>query len=194
MENKLRSVNFKQFEDKFGNLIKEYEIIKYCKHSNGKWVEDMRFNSSRNYYIIDNNLYHRINDSLFLCNMDFNSCICGACYQIGKIIENNKKIIENKILFTEVCKLDNQLLMLSLYKQSYSDNTSFYSLRDKYNNSKLEYGSNNIEDLITQIEKEILLKEQYIKEQNETLTEHFKKIYNWKINIFNRLQDIKIKY
>ncbi|MCC0764780.1 hypothetical protein IR151_17440 [Clostridioides sp. ES-S-0006-03] len=194
MENKLRSVNFKQFEDNFGNLIQEYEIIKYHKNSNGEWIEDRRFNSSRNYYIVNNNLYHRINDSLFLCNMDFNSSTCGACYQIGKEIINNKKIIGNKILFTEVCKLDNQSLILSLHKQSYSDNTSFYSLRDRYNNFKLEYGSNNIEDLIIQIEKEIFLKERYIKEQDETHVEHLKKIYNWKINIFNRLQNIQIKY
>lgn len=188
MYNELRNVNFKQFEDDFGNLTQEYEIIKYDKRLNGEWIEDERFNSSRNYYIIDGKIYHRIDNSLFPCNMDFDSATCGACYQIGKEIINNKKIIGNDILFTEMCKLDDEILTLSLHKQRYSDNTSFYSLQDEYNDFKLNYGSDNIDGIINQIEKEIAQKEKYKKMNNKYLTERFKKMYNWKINILNKLK------
>ena len=42
-----------------------------------------------------------------------------------------------------------------LYKQSYSNNTSFYTLQDYRGNWKLGYGSNNLSEIIAQLKQEL---------------------------------------
>jgi hypothetical protein len=147
MMNKLENVNFRKFEDEFDNLLHEFEVVKYEKMANDEWVEHSRFESGRSEYIVDGQLYFRLDNALISLNMDFNSPTCGACYQIGKTIENKRKIIGNEVL------LKNNLY--SLCRQNYLDGTCFYTLQDKNKNWNVEHGSDNITELIEQLEHEI---------------------------------------
>ena len=138
----LKNINFKQFNDEFGNIKQQFEVIRYDKRSNGEWIEEERRNSGSSYYIIDGQLYCKCDNSLLPMNMNFKSETCGACFQIGKEVINNHKIINNEILFT--CKNELTEKCLSLHKQSYSNDTSFYSLQDANKNWKVNYASSDI--------------------------------------------------
>ena len=140
-------INFNQFEDQFGNLKEEFEIISYAKLSNGEWTEDRRYKSSRSYYVIDGQIYYKSNKSFIKLNMDFNSETCGVCYQVGEKITNERKITGNDIL--------NFYKSKSLHRQSYSDGTCFYTLQDRYGNWKLNHGSKDLTDIIDQLEHEV---------------------------------------
>jgi hypothetical protein len=177
--NDIKNVNFDKFEDEFGNLLNEFEVIKYEKYSNGEWKETERKPSGRNTYIVEGQLYFRLDNSLIALNMDFNSKTCGACYQIGKTIEDKKKISGNEILFT--CKA-NTGNMLLLYKQSYSDGTCFYCLKDGKGNWKVAYGNNNINELVNQIKHEIEIEEQQFRKMVQ-YPQEVQNIYSSALNI-----------
>ena len=147
---KINNVNFKKFEDKYGNLLNEYEIIVYYKDSDGKWNEEKRFNSGRGWYVIEGILYYRMNKNLSSVNMDFDSKTCGACYKIGNKITNDYKIIGRDVLFT--CKKENSSEKMYLEKELYSDGTCFYSLKDKANNSN---SSSDLNDIINSIKNHL---------------------------------------
>ncbi len=121
---KLENINFSKFEDEFGNLKEEFDVIVYTKLSNGEWVEDKKTTSGRSYYIEDNRLYYRSGDTLLPLNMDFNSKTCGACYQIGDVIQDKRKITNNEILFET--KLDTKIKLLGRY-------SLLYAKRSKWN-------------------------------------------------------------
>lgn len=187
----INNVDFSKFNDSFGNLIKEFEVIIYNKYADGEWVEERRVKSSRNYYIVDGHLYNRYNNSLLPLNMDFDSSTCGACYQIGKEIINNRKITGNEILFTEKCIIDGKIKGLSLHKQSYSNNTYFYSLKDENNKTgRLEYNGHNIDELIEAIKLDMQLSEDWNNKYPD-VSERRKIILNWQNNILNNLLKVK---
>jgi hypothetical protein len=184
--NSLKNVDFSQFQDEFGNLIKKFEVVVYFKNSDGEWVEDRRFESGRSYYIVDGQLYNKCCKSLLPLNMDFDSETCGACYQIVEEVKETKKITNNEVLFT--CK---GIKTLSLHKQSYSDNTCFYSLQDWRGNFKLSYGSKNLQDILNQIiaEKQIHEKS-YLEDNNGQVLEiynKYMKMYDELINSLNKV-------
>lgn len=188
-KNILNNVDFSQFEDNFGNVIKQFKVIRYEKYSNGEWKEEKKIDSGRSYFIIDEQLYSRCDDSLLPMNMDFDSKTCGACYQIAEEIIDTRKITNNEILFT--C---NGVSSLSLHKQSYSDNTCFYSLQDCQGHYKLAYGSRNINDLINRLDKEIeahkkSVKDSFINDCKE-LQETYRKTIEFKQDIINKLKSI----
>ena len=81
--------------------------------------------------------------------MDFDSKDCGAAYKIlGKDTAEYQKIIGNEYL----CK--SEYFGLKLHKQSYSDNTCFYTLEDKYGDFRVDYGNENLQELINVLERE----------------------------------------
>lgn len=147
MNREIKEILFDEFE----NLKNEYEIIQYDKRSNGEWVENRRFESGRGHHVIDGQIYYVCGDSLIELNMDFNSKTCGACYAVGKRIDDKVKITGNEILFRECAKYG---ASLSLHKQSYSDGTCFYSLKDSRGKFSINHGSRDITELIRQIELE----------------------------------------
>lgn len=160
----MTNINFKQFEDKFGNLIQEFEVIKYEKYANDTWMEIERRESGLTYYNVDGKLYYRHNsNSSFELNMDFSSPNCEVCYVIGKPIEGKRKITGNYILgkFKAVEK------NYSLKKQTYSDNTSYYYISDSYGQTALVHGSRKIEELIVQLEHEVKTYYDHIQEYNK---------------------------
>lgn len=161
----MRNVNFNLFEDEFGNIIREFGVIKYEKRSDNTWVEVQRYESGRSHYVIEDQLYYRSDDILIKLNMDFNNPTCGACYVIGEEIKNKKKITGNHKLFT-VYYPSNRL---SLHKQTYSDGTCFYSLLDRNDRSKVNYGSRNLDDLITQLKHENKVYTDYRKESDNDI-------------------------
>ena len=148
----IKNVNFNNFRDEFGNVKQEFEVIRFDKRSNGKWIEEERRTSGGSYFILENKLYCKCDNSLLSMNMDFESKSCGACFQIGKDIINDHKITGNEILFT--CKAESKH-SISLHKQSYSNNTCFYTLKDANRNWKLNYGSDNIIKLIESVTYEL---------------------------------------
>ena len=150
----IKNVNFEKFADEYGNLLKEFEVIKYFKCADGQWKEAERYGSDRDTYEVDGQLYFRSDDTLIMLNMDFDSKTCGACYQIGNLIKNNKKITGNEILFT--CKIVSNYT-LSFHKQSYSDGTCFYTLQDEKGDWNVGYGSDNISNLIARMQREITI-------------------------------------
>lgn len=189
----LDQVNFKKFEDEFGNLKNEFEVIQYEKYSDGQWVEVKRFESGRGHYILDDQLYFRLDYTLIPLNMDFNSETCGACYKIGKTIENKKKITGNEILF--ICKFNfnNNNNTLSLHKQSYSNGTCFYTLQDNAGNWKVKYGNEEISELIKQIEYELKINIQHEKQFEdypELVQEIHKAHKEWYRDILYNLKQI----
>jgi hypothetical protein len=189
--NNINNVNFKIFEDELGNLKQEFEVIVYYKNTDGKWNEHERFESGRNYYVLNGQLYYRCNNSLLPMNMDFNNESCGACYVIGEEA-NNVKITGNEILFVRNAAFDNYNICLTLHKQNYSNGHSFYSLQDNDGQFKLGYGSEKIEDLIKQIESEILIdssieNEQYFK-KNIQLQNNYYVIKRWREDIVNQMK------
>lgn len=161
----MTNVNFNHFEDEFGNIKQEFEVIKYEKYANGEWVEVERRESGRTYYNVDGKLLNRIDNSSITLNTDFNSETCGACYVIGEEIKNKKKITGNHQLFTAYYPSDK----LSLHKQTYSDGTCFYSLKDRKDRSKVNYGSRDLDDLITQLKHENKVYTDYRKESDNDM-------------------------
>lgn len=147
MKTKLEYVNFKKFEDEFGNLLKEFEVIQYYKLSDGTWSEASRTPSTRQYYEVDGQLYFKSGNSLIPMNMDFDSENCGACYKIGNEIVNHRKITGNFVLI--VVEFPHE--KITLKKQTYANNTCFYSLQDSRGNFKVNHASSNINDLISQL-------------------------------------------
>ena len=73
-----------------------------------------------------------------------------------KIRQNIKKIIGNEYL----CK--SEYFGLKLHKQSYSDNTCFYTLEDKYGDFRVDYGNENLQELINVLERENEIDKKYI--------------------------------
>ena len=159
-------ININNFTDEFGNLLKEFEIIKYEKYADGKWYEIERFESGRTYFEIDGKLHRKLDNRSFTLNMDFNSENCGVCYKIGELITGKKKITGNYDLFTVSYPKDT----LTLKKQTYSNNTSFYYLADERGNFKVNYGSSDIKDLLEQLEHENKVYSQSFKAYNEQIT------------------------
>lgn len=192
MENKnINNVNFNQFYDELGNLKDEqnFEVIVYYKNTNNEWIENERRESCANYFIVDNKLYYRGNKALLSMNMDFDSVDCGACYQIGKFFENNHKIIGNQILF--VCKSELGGI-LKLHKQLYSDETCFYTLEDGRGDWNVNYGSNNLQDLIKQMQLEINIEQEKSQKDciknNPKIKVMYDELKRWKQEVINNLQ------
>jgi hypothetical protein len=181
-----------QFEDKFGNLKYEFEVIVYNKNINEEWVEDKRFNSGKSYYIVDSNIYCLIDNTLIKLNSDFDSESCGACYMAGEEIKGQKKIVNNEILFKSNSKNGE---VLSLHKQSYSDGTCFYSLRDWNGNFPLNYASRYLHDIKEAVSNEIESmsdsmnnSETYL--SNKELQRNIVALINWKQEIAVELDKV----
>ena len=158
MKNQIKYVDFKKFNDEFGNLLNVYEIILYEKRSNGDWVKKETFLSGRSYFLIDGKIYHRLDNGLFELNMDFDSASCGACYQVGEEVTNTIKITGNQILFVSMSPYNNYNY-LELHKQSYSNGTCFYSLKDENKNFNVNRGSSELCEVIKQVKHEIRIHE-----------------------------------
>lgn len=146
-ETNVKHVNFNQLEDQFGNLIQEIEIVKYDKRSDGTWVEEQRYKGGKSYCVIEGQIYYRANNSLIKMNMDFDSKNCGVCYAMGSKLEIKKKITGNYKLLT----VSYPRGLITLKKQTYSNDTCFYSLQDSAGNSKVNHGSSDIIDLLNQL-------------------------------------------
>jgi hypothetical protein len=174
MGNRIENVNFKQFHDEYGNLKKEFEVIKYDKRSNGEWVEESRFQSGRGWYEVDGRLYFRSDNSLIETNTDFDSKKCGVCYKIGNEVMNRRLITGNEVLFES--KLNNRF-MLRLHKQSYSNGTCFYSLQDQYGHWNVSRGG-QLEEIIEQIKHELTI-------------DSMEEAINWHTDILNKLLEVK---
>ena len=189
MEKKL--VDFSQFEDAFGNLKRQFEVIRYDKYADGTWVEEKRHESGRSYYEMDGQLYYRIDNSGIALNMDFDSETCHACYKIGKEITDYKKITGDSILFTCHSAIGD---VLRLRKQSYSDDTSFYMLEGQDENYPLHYASRELEELIQSIEREKKDLEQHMDgslvKENETVKVKFEQLISWKKDILANLKEL----
>jgi hypothetical protein len=185
-------VDFSQFEDEYGNIKREFEVICYHKLSDGTWTVHKRFDSGRLCYEIDGKLYLRVDNNLITLNMDFESDTCHACYQVGKEITNRKKITGNAILFT--CRSTTQNV-LTLHKQSYSDGTCFYTLKDGYGHFKTHHASHNIDELIQQVKKEKEIYEQELHDSETKDNDSIKRIYedliSWKQEIIDNMIGIK---
>jgi hypothetical protein len=39
----LKNATATKFEDEFGNIIQEFEVIEYDKRVNGEWIEEKRY-------------------------------------------------------------------------------------------------------------------------------------------------------
>ncbi|MFB0831526.1 hypothetical protein ACEU2D_18225 [Brevibacillus laterosporus] len=172
-----RYIDKTQFEDEFGNLKEEFEVIVYNKLANDEWVEDRRFTSGRSHFLIDGQLYYKVGSSLISLNMDFESETCGACYQVGGRIENKRKITGNKNLFT--CNLSSGIAY-SLHKQNYSDGTCFYTIKDEKGNSKVEYGNTDLQKLIKQLQYELKIEKESKIEYNPVVLNIQNEFKKWK--------------
>lgn len=161
-------INMSMFVDEFGNLLKEFEVIQYEKLSTGEWVESSRIASGRTYFEIEGKLYNKLGSSSFPLNMDFESKNCGACYAIGNEIVNDRKITGNYIL-GEFNFFDGKL---KVCKQTYSNNTAHYCIKDMHGNSKLQHSSKNPKNIINQLEHEINTYNKYAEEYNKEACSH----------------------
>ncbi|MFJ3388797.1 hypothetical protein [Lysinibacillus sp. NPDC086135] len=182
----MTNINFNQFEDEFGNVIQEFEVIKYEKYADGEWVEVERRESGRTYFNVDGKLYYRTGNSSFPLNMDFNSSTCGACFVIGENIYGKKKITSNLELFT----IKYPKSTLTLHKQTYSDNTCFYSLQEPNGSFKVNYGSRDINDLISQLQHENKVYSSNIQDCNEEIILNIVHANNEMINYMKGVHSI----
>ena len=145
------------FFDEFGNRINNFIIEKYYKSSHVWTLEETMKTHYGDYYVVDNKCYFKCNGSLIPLNMDFESKDCGAAYKIvGKDTAEYQKIIGNEYL----CK--SEYFGLKLHKQSYSDNTCFYTLEDNYGDFRVDYGNENLQELINVLERENEIDKKYI--------------------------------
>lgn len=169
------------FYDEFGNRINNFIIEKYYKTNNGWFIESYCTTHHGSDYVVDGKLYFESNGSLIPLNMDFDSLDCGACYKIvGEDKTQYRKIVANEYL------CENKYLDFRLHKQSYSDGTCYYSLKNSRGQSAAGYGSRNLTDVISQLKnkvesdkmflnvgydfkEDILQTEQFIKEVEDIL-------------------------
>lgn len=138
----------KRFYDEYGNRINNYVISFFTKKSNGEWVkEEERKTHSGDDYVIDRKIYFKCNDTLIPYNMDFESKDCGRCATIiGEDTEEYKKITGNELI------MDIPEIHRAIYKQSYSDGTCFYTLKDVYGRWNVGDGSHYLDDVLKRIE------------------------------------------
>ena len=99
-------------------------------------------------------------------------------------------ITNNETLFT--CKLSLNNSTLSLHKQSYADGACFYTLKDSMGNWKVEYGSRDIDGLISQIKHEIKIEEKYKNEdmckKYPEVQKAYEEVIRWKNDILTNLK------
>ncbi|MNW54714.1 hypothetical protein D3C74_323290 [compost metagenome] len=165
----IEKINLTLFEDEFGNVIQEFEVIEYDKRADGEWTEENRHKSGRSYYNVDGQLYYRYSSGIIKLNMDFSSESCGRCFVIGESIISEKKITGNTELFA--IKL-NLLGTKFLKRQDYSDGSCFFTIQDNRGNWKIEHGSNSIKPIINQIEHEKKVHENSKGDHNEIVEEY----------------------
>lgn len=100
-------------------------------------------------------------------------------------------ITNDEILFTCELKLD-RISRLSLWKQSYSDGTCFYTLQDENKNWKVEYGSRDLKELIAQLEHELKVEEEYksheLMEKYPFMIHVYNEVKKWRENILSNVQ------
>jgi hypothetical protein len=179
-----------QLYDELGNRRKSYKIARYEKDVDGSWhkVEE-KTTSYGSTFVINNKIYFKVDDSLIPVNMDFNNSTCGACEQIIGEVPIGRKITKNEIMFQHECAETKEAL--SLHKQYYSDGTCFYSLQDKSGDFCVNYGSDNLQDLIEQMELEIKCDKRWFDKKFEDYPQNIKEIYSavldWHTHILNSL-------
>ncbi|MNH75582.1 hypothetical protein D3C73_278260 [compost metagenome] len=179
----IEKIDFSKFQDDFGNVIQEFEVVEFDKRSNGEWVEEKRHGSGRQYYNVEGQLYLKYSGGCIKLNMDFDSETCGRCFKIGAIIENPRKIIGNDTLFNIRLSV---MGTKKLVRQSYADGTSFYCLQDEKGNWKVEYGNKDLMQLIEQVKREI---EVYSMTTKETRSHIYDEIINNENELLNKLME-----
>jgi len=134
--------------DEFGNRINNYIIAFYVKRSNGEWVkEEERKTRGSSDYIIDDKIYFECNDSLIPYNMDFESKDCGRC---AIIVEADKEEYK-RIIANEVVKVIPEIHR-TIHRQSYTDGTCFYTLKDIYGHWNIGDGNRSLDDILKRVE------------------------------------------
>jgi len=130
----------KSFYDSFGNHITAYEINRFEKYANGEWVQiDTYTTLGRNSFVIDGQIYFRVDNTLIPMNMDFNSPSCGACEQIVREIPVTHKITKNEVvgefILSTSCKYTGipSSSKFHLMCQHYSDTKPFYYITNERN-------------------------------------------------------------
>jgi hypothetical protein len=186
-----------QVEDEFGNIKQEFEVIEYHKLSNDEWIVYKRFESGRSYYAIEEQIYYSTGDNtLVKLNMDFNSKTCGACYTVGNQITNKRKITGNEVLFNHILSKEKKV-GYSLHKQSYSDGTCFYTLQDMYGQWRSEHASNDLTDIIKQMEREIKedekLAQLYPNKDNPSIQKIFEELKTWRYNMIHGMKGLLLQ-
>lgn len=106
-------------------------------------------------------------------------------------LKMDRKVVVKEIVFNEQTKINEDEYELILWKTKYSDGTYFYWLDDGSGVLKIWYASDDISELIKQIQKELRLNKEaanrdYNKD-NLKFQERYKKIQEWKTNVLNRL-------
>ena len=98
----------------------------------------------------------------------------------------NRIVVSNDMLFTCKSSLGDTL---SLHKQSYSDGTCFYMLKDDSGNMKAEHGNSSLLKLIRQLKHEIKVAGP-CKNRNDKINIIHKEVVRWKENIIRSMEGI----
>jgi len=88
----------------------------------------------------------------------------------------NRIVVSNDMLFTCKSSLGDTL---SLHKQSYSDGTCFYMLKDNSDKMKAEHGNSSLKKLIRQLKHEIKVSGP-CKNRNDKINIIHKEVFRWK--------------
>ena len=98
----------------------------------------------------------------------------------------NRIVVSNDMLFTCKSSLGDTL---SLHKQSYSDGTCFYMLRDNSGNMKAEHGNSSLLKLVRQFKHEIKI-DGSCKSRNEKINIIHKEVVKWKEGIIRNMEGV----
>lgn len=144
----------KLWYDELGNRTVNAVTERYEKRSDGKWYKDESWESIKsNIFVIDGQIYERFvgDESLMPLNMDFNSSTCGVYWKLIKEIKNTEvKITNNEIIYSS------DIIDLYIHKQSYSDNTCFYSIiRGNSRDANVNECGDNIDDILTVFQRDL---------------------------------------
>lgn len=99
-------------------------------------------------------------------------------------LTNQVEVTRNEVLFTHRARTDNRKQLI-LHKRSYSDGSSFYSLKDEKGFPEMQQKDKKLNDLIEQVGTEIDNYEEHI---NKNASRSFFNIAKWKRDTLNDLQ------
>lgn len=125
--------------DELGNLKIAYEIARYEKDANNKWIESNRYDTLHGRWsVVDGKIYHLYGDTLSPMNMDFTSPYYGACERIVGIIPITHKLTKIAKLGTVVKSVESKISktpitsMYTLTVYHYNDSEPVFYLVSNY--------------------------------------------------------------